>query len=44
MPKGTVYTSFFDESQLINLVTQESICPISAEPDYKKCACRVEKA
>jgi nitrate reductase NapA len=44
VPKGTVYTSFFDESQLINLVTQESICPISAEPDYKKCACRVEKA
>ncbi|MDR3672202.1 MAG: molybdopterin-dependent oxidoreductase [Holophaga sp.] len=44
VPKGTVYTSFFDESQLVNLVTLDSICPISAEPDYKKCACRVEKA
>ncbi|BDU72301.1 molybdopterin-dependent oxidoreductase [Mesoterricola silvestris] len=44
VPRGTVYTSFFDESQLINAVTQDSICPISAEPDYKKCACRVEKA
>lgn len=42
--KGSVYTSFFDESQLINLVTLDSYCPISAEPDYKKCACRVEKA
>lgn len=44
VPRGTVYTSFFDETQLINLVTLDSYCPISAEPDYKKCACRVEKA
>jgi nitrate reductase NapA len=44
VPRGTVYTSFFDESQLINAVTLDSYCPISAEPDYKKCACRVEKA
>jgi nitrate reductase NapA len=44
VPRGSVYTSFFDEAQLINAVTQDSICPISAEPDFKKCACRVTKA
>lgn len=43
VPKGTVYVSFFDESKRINAVTLDSYCPISAEPDYKKCACRVEK-
>lgn len=43
VPKGTVYVSFFDEAKLINAVTLDSYCPISAEPDYKKCACRVEK-
>jgi nitrate reductase NapA len=42
--RGSVFSSFFDEAQLINAVTQDSICPISAEPDYKKCACRVAKA
>ena len=44
VPKGTVYTSFFDEGKLINAVTLDSYCPISAEPDYKKCSCKVEKA
>ncbi len=43
VPKGTVYASFFDESKLINAVTLDSYCPISAQPDYKKCSCRVEK-
>ena len=35
--------SFFDESMLINDVTLDSFCPISKEPDYKKCAVRIEK-
>jgi nitrate reductase NapA len=39
-----VYVPFFDQEVLINLVTLDSFCPISKQPDYKKCAVRVEKA
>ncbi|UNY97634.1 molybdopterin-dependent oxidoreductase [Zhouia spongiae] len=39
-----VFVPFFDESMLINDITLDSFCPISKEPDYKKCAVRVEKA
>ncbi|VAW16178.1 Periplasmic nitrate reductase, partial [hydrothermal vent metagenome] len=35
---------FFDETMLINEITLDSFCPISKEPDYKKCAVKVEKA
>ena len=41
--KGGVFVPFFDESKLINELTLDSYCPISKEPDYKKCAIRVEK-
>ncbi len=41
-PRGTVFVPFFDESILINLLTLDSFCPLSKEPDYKKCAVRVE--
>lgn len=40
---GLVFVPFFDESKLINLVTLDAYCPISKEPDYKKCAVRIEK-
>lgn len=40
---GQVFVPFFDEALLINLLTLDSFCPISKEPDYKKCAVRVEK-
>jgi len=40
---GSVFTPFFDESKLINQVTLDSYCPISKQPDYKKCAVRIEK-
>lgn len=39
-----VFVPFFDENMLINEITLDSFCPISKEPDYKKCAVRVEKA
>jgi len=39
-----VFVPFFDESMLINDLTLDSFCPISKEPDYKKCAVNVEKA
>jgi nitrate reductase NapA len=42
-PPGVVFVPFFDEHVLINLVTLDAYDPISKEPDYKKCAVRVEK-
>ncbi len=42
--KGMVFVPFFDEGILINELTLDSFCPISKEPDYKKCAVKVEKA
>ncbi|MDP2088160.1 MAG: molybdopterin-dependent oxidoreductase [Flavobacteriaceae bacterium] len=42
-PKGQVFVPFFDEHFLINELTLDSYCPISNEPDYKKCAVKVEK-
>lgn len=41
--EGDVFIPFFDESKLINEVTLDAYCPISAQPDYKKCAVRIEK-
>jgi len=43
-PKGVVFFPFFDESQLVNKLTLDATCPISKETDFKKCACRLEKA
>jgi nitrate reductase NapA len=40
---GSVFVPFFDEGKLINQVTLDAYCPISKQPDYKKCAVRVEK-
>ncbi len=42
--KGTVFVAFFDEAKLINQLTLDAYCPISAEPDYKRCAVQVERA
>lgn len=42
--KGSIFVPFFDSEQLVNLLTLDSFCPISKEPDYKKCAVRVERA
>jgi len=42
--KGSVFVPFFDEERMINALTLDAFCPISKEPDYKKCAVRVEKA
>lgn len=40
---GQVFVPFFDESYLINELTLDAFCPISKQPDYKKCAVRIEK-
>jgi nitrate reductase NapA len=42
-PRGTVFMPFFDESCRINLVTLDAMDNISKEPDYKKCAVRIER-
>jgi nitrate reductase NapA len=42
--KGNVFVAFFDETKLINELCIDAYCPISGEPDYKKCAVKVEKA
>ena len=42
-PKGSVFVPFFDETKLINQVTLDAYCPLSKQPDYKKCAVRLEK-
>ncbi|HKJ64741.1 MAG TPA: molybdopterin dinucleotide binding domain-containing protein, partial [Desulfopila sp.] len=41
--RGMVFVPFFDESYLINEVTLDAFCPISKQPDYKKCAVKLEK-
>ena len=42
-PEGMVFVPFFDENKLINELTTDAFCPISKQPDYKKCAIKVEK-
>ena len=44
VPRGTVFVPFFDETLPINDLTLDAFCPISKEPDYKKCAVKVEPA
>lgn len=41
-PAGSVFVPFFDESILINDLTLDAMDNISKQPDYKKCAVRVE--
>ena len=41
-PQGSLFVPFFDEARLVNLLTIEAMDSISKEPDYKKCAVRVE--
>lgn len=43
-PRGSVFVPFFDENHLINRLTLDAMCNISKEPDYKKCAVRLERA
>lgn len=42
--KGLVFVPFFDETRLINLATLDAACPVSKQPDYKKCAVKLSKA
>jgi nitrate reductase (cytochrome) len=42
-PRGQVFVPFFDEALLVNELTLDAHCPISGQPDFKKCAVRVER-
>ena len=42
-PRGSVFVPFFDEGRLINKLTLDAMDNISKEPDYKKCAVKIEK-
>ena len=44
VPKGLVFTTFFDAGQLTNKLTLDATDPISKETDFKKCAVKVVKA
>lgn len=43
-PAGVVFAPFFAEENLINLAVQDTYCPLSKEPDYKKTCVSIEKA
>jgi len=43
-PRGSVFIPFFDEGHLANVLTLDAMDNISKEPDYKKCAVRIERA
>lgn len=43
-PRGSLFVPFFDEERLINFLTLDAMDNISKQPDYKKCAVRIEKA
>ena len=42
--KGSVFTTFFDETKLVNELCIDAFDPLSKEPDYKKCAVKIKKA
>lgn len=42
-PAGMVFAPFFAEETLINLVVQDTYCPLSKEPDFKKTCVSIEK-
>ncbi len=41
---GNIFVAFFDENKLINELCIDAYCPLSGEPDFKKCAVKIEKA
>ena len=43
-PRGLVFVPWFDASVLVNKLLLDANDPISRQTDFKKCACRIEKA
>jgi len=42
-PRGSLFVPFFDEARLVNFLTLDTMCNISKQPDFKKCAVKVER-
>ena len=42
-PRGSVFIPFFDETKLVNELTLDAMDNISKQPDFKKCAVRIER-
>ncbi|HIY84773.1 MAG TPA: molybdopterin-dependent oxidoreductase [Candidatus Rubneribacter avistercoris] len=42
-PAGVVFAPFFAEETLVNLAVQDTYCPLSKEPDYKKTCVSIRK-
>lgn len=42
-PRGSVFVPFFEEEKIINIITLDAHCPLSKQPDYKKCAIKIER-
>jgi len=42
-PRGSLFVPFFDEARLVNLLTLDAMDCISKQPDYKKCAVKLER-
>jgi nitrate reductase NapA len=42
-PRGQLFAPSFDEGALVNLLTLDACCPISGQPDFGKCAVRIER-
>ncbi|MFO0649991.1 MAG: molybdopterin-dependent oxidoreductase [Polyangiales bacterium] len=38
---GSLFIPWFDERLLVNMLTLDAHCPISKQPDYKKCAAKL---
>ncbi len=42
-PAGVVFAPFFAQETLVNLAVQDTYCPLSKEPDYKKTCVSIKK-
>jgi nitrate reductase NapA len=42
-PQGSVFVPFFDEGYLVNRLVLDAMDNISKQPDFKKCAVRIER-
>ncbi len=40
---GVAFVPFFDADRLINLLTVDAVDDMSKQPEYKICACRIER-
>jgi nitrate reductase NapA len=42
-PRGVVFVPSFDEAEPVNRLMLDAACPLSGQPDARKCAVRVER-